>query len=131
MYLDFEHNQRSCLRVLKYDTHDLLLYSDQQNTITASIEHLFHLREVCKDNAIAKELAESDPILSSFFYQNSDAAYKIFRKEIAQLLRKHVPHAIGTALFIEIIICIMKLYTCLNLTSPVEAVRSVAMSCSY
>ena len=126
MYLDFEHNQRSCLRVLKYETHDLVLYCDEQNTVTASIEHLNHLREICKDNAIAKELTETDLILTSFFDQNSDAAYKVFRKEIIQLLRKHVPHGLGTALFIEMIICMMKPYTSLEVTNPVEIVRSVA-----
>ena len=125
MYLDFEHNQRSCLRVLKYDTHELLLYSDEQNTVTASIEHLNHLREICKDNAIAKTLTETDLILTSYFDQNSDGAYKVFRKEIVELLRKHVPHGSGTALYIEMIICIMKPYTSLDMSTPVEVVKSV------
>ena len=126
MYLDFEHNQRSCLRILKYDTHDLVFYCDEQNTVTASTDHLIHLREICKDSAIAKELTETDLILTSFFDQNSDGAYKVFRKEMVELLRKHVPHGMGTALFIEMIICMMKPYTSLEMTTPVDVVRSIS-----
>ena len=126
MFLDYEHNQRSCLRILKYTTLDLTLFKDSDTMVTASIEHLNHLRVICKDKNIATGLLETDLMIASYFDQNSDAAYKVFSTEILNLLTKYVPHSLGTCLFIEMVMCLMRPYTDLDMQDPSDIIRSVA-----
>ena len=127
MFLDYEHNQRSCLRILKYTTLDLTLFTNSADTIKASVEHLNHLRTICKQKDIETGLSESDLLLATYFDQNSDAAYKVFTMEIVNLLKKYVSHSLGTSLYIEMVIAIMRPYTDLDMQNPSEIVQSVAM----
>ena len=68
MYLDFEHNQRSCLRMLKYQTLDIVMYActTPQCTISVTINHLMQLREKCVKENIQSGLTEKDLILVKF-----------------------------------------------------------------
>ena len=54
-YLDFEHNQRSCLRMLKSSTHDMVMFiddGDSENVALVTMDHIMHLREKCLSSGV-------------------------------------------------------------------------------
>ena len=122
MYLDYEHNQRSCLRMLKYPTLDMSMGP----SISVTMDHVIQLRRTCIEKKIDTGLTEIDLILVKFFDQNSDAAYKVFSKTIADLLPKHVHGSIGTELYIRMVIYIMDPYRNVDFGSPPDVVESIA-----
>ena len=101
MYLDFEQNQRSSLHMLKYTTLDLTLFQDKEERIIATADHLEQLRRVGLKDQFKTDLTESDTSLIKFRDQNSDAAYKVFTPQMAELLNQHVPNSLGTCVYIR------------------------------
>ena len=126
MYTDFEHNQRSCLRNLKYQTRELTIYKEDSGSLAVTIDHLTQLRRICNEHDVATNLSELDLIQLKYCDQNSDAAYKVFSIEIARLLDTYVEGSIGTSLFITAIRCIMEPARNVSFGSPPDVVRSVA-----
>ena len=55
MFLDFEHNQRSAMRQLKYDTLDITMHKDKY-TINVTMDHLANLRSECEKKNVSCEL---------------------------------------------------------------------------
>ena len=124
MYLDYEHNQRSSLRQLKYDTRDLTLFCEDEHKIVATAVHLQQLRQTCNSMGVNCGLSENDVLLAKFFDQNSDAAYEVFDLRMADLLEEYVPDSVSTVVYIKMIYYIMLPFRDLNMTPP-EIVRSV------
>ena len=124
MFLDYEHNQRSSMRILKYTNLDLTLYADDELTIGATVGHLKQLRQLCQQKNIRCGLTDGDLSLLDYFDQNSDSAYKIFSEDMIELLRNHLPLALGTRLYIQMIFHLMQPYSG-SIFNPVEALRSV------
>ena len=122
MYLDFEHNQRSCLRMLKYSTLDMLMADS--NPVT--INHVMQLREICITKNIEFGLSEKDLLMVKFFDQNSDAAYNLFSMNIVNLLQEHVAGSLGTQLYISMIIYMMEPFRNVAFGTPLELVKSIA-----
>lgn len=56
--------------------------------------------------------------LGKFFYQNSDAADRMFTLHIADLLDQHVPGSQGTSLFSRAVYCISEPFRDLQFGSP-------------
>ena len=125
MFTDFEHNQRSALRMLKYSTLDLTLFSLDEVTIIATADHLEELRRKCLKKNIKCGLNEKDILLMTFFDQNSNAAYKVFCEEMIDLLEEHVPDSLGTRLYLKMVICLMAPFRETQIT-PQEATEKVA-----
>ena len=128
MYLDFDHNQRSCLRNLKYPTRDLTMFRDKSGSgsVIVSITHLIQLRITCAQRQISTNLTELDLVQLKFCDQNSDAGYKIFCDRMVSLLDMFVPGSRGTQLFITAISAVMEPARNVKFGSPVDVVRSVA-----
>ena len=128
MYLDFDHNQRSCLRNLKYPTRDLTMFRDKSGSgsVIVSITPLIQLRITCAQRQISTNHTELDLVQLKFCDQNSDAGYKIFCDRMVSLLDMFVPGRRGTQLFITAISAVMEPARNVKFGSPVDVVRSVA-----
>ena len=124
MYLDFEHNQRSAMRQLNYDTLDLVMYEEGDVTIKVTMTDLHNLRVQCEEKNVELLLSENDIKMVKYLGINSDAAYKIFNQSLVSLLEEHVPHSVGTVIYITMIEALMSPFT--TILDPVSVVENVS-----
>ena len=64
-------------------------------------------------------------VLANYFDQDSDSGYKIISRDMIQMLEEHVPHSLGTVLYLEMAYAMMAPYWEPGSLSP-QGVESVA-----
>ena len=126
-FLDHDHERRLFLKCLKYKTLDLYIWRDDENgSCCISIEHLKELREINMNDGISCDFSALDLELSLFFDQNTDAADRVFRLEVADMLDRYVPGSMGTSLFIRAVYCLTHPFHSLTFGSPFDVQESVS-----
>ena len=126
-FLDHDHERRLFLKCLKYKTLDLYIWRDDMNgSCWISIEHLKELREISMNDVISCGFSALDLELSLFFDQNTDAADRVFRLEVADMLDRYVPGSMGTSLFIRAVYCLNHPFHSLTFGSPFDVQKSVS-----
>ena len=101
-YGDYNHLKRTFLHVLKYNTQNPTWYKDSHGSVVATINHLYELMQICKENGQNVPFSANDFFLISFFDQQSDTANRIFTQEVADMLQRHVKGSVGTCLYLTV-----------------------------
>ena len=126
-YLDYDHEQRLCLKNLKYEPRQLTFWKEEGCiTRMASIQHLKDLRQRCQEKGLDSGLKATDLILIYFCDQNSDACERLFTEQIADLLDNHVPGSQGTSLYIRSVFPLIEPFRKPNFGSPSDVQQSVS-----
>lgn len=126
-YLDYDHEQRLCLKNLKYETRQLTFWKEEGCiTRMASIQHLKDLRQQCQEKGLDSGLKATDLILIYFCDQNSDACERLFTERIADLLDTHVPGSQGTSLYIRSVFHLIEPFRKPDFGSPSDVQQSVS-----
>ena len=98
-YLDYGHKLRLLLKCLKNPTLDLTIWPGLHPTIV-SLEHLKELQTICSEKGNDLPFTETDLLFARYLDQNCDAALKIMKHEVADLLDQYVNSSNGTSLYI-------------------------------
>ena len=126
-YLDYDHEQRLCLKNLKYETRDLTFWEeDGKTTVLATIKHLEDLKHRCQDLGLDCGFSATDLLLIYFCDQNSDVCQRIFSLRIADLLDKYIPGSRGTSLYIRAVYHLIQPFRDPNFGSPEDVQKSVS-----
>lgn len=128
-YMDYEHLMRTFFRILvKYRNYDCTLFEPHGNdksSVVVSVQHLRQLREklTSVNGALHLRATNIEPAL--YFDQRTDAAYRLFTHETAELLAAHVPGSEGTALFISAVTYTTEPFRNISFETPMEIVESL------
>lgn len=129
-YLDYDHNRRLFMKIMKYPTRDLTMFKDSNGSVHVSVDHLKKLHQTCLDKNIEVRFTERDLLLARFMDMNPEAANKIFTLDISALLDEHMPGSEGTSLYIQAVYHLTEPFFDVSFGTPGQIQESVSTGIS-
>ena len=121
------------LKCLKYATLDLTIWPGLLPTIV-SIKLLKELQTICNEKGNDLPFTETDLLFAMYLDQNCDAALKIMKNEVADLLDQYVISSNGTSLYIRAVSDLMAPFIepCSNpYKMQLLATKGITVSCLW